>query len=67
MPVFKKKEKVMNGTVIIKIGKYESVPMTEVLFWNRVGWLQRAMLMAENFEFRLIYFHKLQEMMRNVP
>jgi hypothetical protein len=57
----------MNGTVIVKIGKYESLPMTDVLFWNRVGWLQRAMLMAEDFEFRLIYFHKLQDMMRNVP
>ena len=57
----------MNGTVIVKIGKYESLPMTEVLFWNRVGFLQRAMIMAEDFEFRLIYFHKLQVMMRSVP
>ena len=57
----------MQRTVVVKIRKYESLPMTEVLFWNRVGWLQRAMLLADDFEFRLIYFHKLQDMMRSVP
>ena len=57
----------MNGTVVVKVGKYESLPMTEMLFWNRVGWLQKAMLMAEDFEIRVIFFHKLQDMMRNVP
>jgi|TARA_X000001388_G_scaffold16176_1_gene9985 hypothetical protein len=57
----------MNGTVIVKMGEYESLPMTETLFWNRVGWLQRAMLTSEDFEFRVIWFHKLQDMMRSVP
>jgi hypothetical protein len=52
---------------IIKSGDYVSVPMTENLFWNRVGNLRNAMLTAESFEFRLLYFHKLQELMRFVP
>ena len=53
--------------IIFKSGDYVSVPMTENLFWNRVGLLRNAMLTAENFEFRLLYFHKLQELMRFVP
>ena len=54
-------------TIVFKSGNYVSVPMTENLFWNRVGNLRNAMLTAENFEFRLLYFHKLQELMRVVP
>ena len=57
--------KIMN--IIFKSGDYVSVPMTENLFWNRGGWLRHGMLTAENFEFRLLYFHKLQELMRFVP
>ena len=53
--------------IVFKSGNYVSVPMTENLFWNRVGWLRHAMLTAEDFEFRLLYFHKLQELMRFVP
>ena len=53
--------------IVFKSGDYVSVPMTENLFWNRVGNLRNAMLTAENFEFRLLYFHKLQELMRFVP
>ena len=53
--------------IVFKSGDYVSVPMTENLFWNRVGLLRNAMLTAENFEFRLLYFHKLQELMRFVP
>ena len=53
--------------IVFKSGDYVSVPMTENLFWNRVGYLRNAMLTAENFEFRLLYFHKLQELMRFVP
>ena len=53
--------------IVFKSGDYVSVPMTENLFWNRVGWLRHAMLTAEDFEFRLLYFHKLQELMRFVP
>ena len=52
--------------IVFKSGDYVSVPMTENLFWNRVGNLRNAMLTAEDFEFRLLYFHKLQELMRFV-
>jgi|TARA_R100001132_G_C3197193_1_gene46340 hypothetical protein len=53
--------------IIVKNRNYISLPMTEQLFWNRVGWLQQAMLMAEDFEFRVIYFHKLQDLMKMMP
>ena len=53
--------------IVFKSGDYVSVPMTESLFWNRVGNLRNAMLTAEDFEFRLLYFHKLQELMKFVP
>ena len=54
-------------SIVVKISNHIPLPMSEELFWNRVGWLQQAMLMAEDFEFRVIYFHKLQELMRKVP
>ena len=57
----------MKGTIVVKMRNYVSLPMTENLYWNRVGWLMNAMLMADDFEFRVIYFHKLQTLMRNVP
>ena len=57
----------MKGTIVVKMRNYVPLPMTEKLYWNRVGWLMNAMLMADEFEFRVIYFHKLQDMMRNVP
>ena len=49
------------------VTEYNPLPMTEQLFWNRVGWLQQAMIRAENFEFRLLWFNKLQELMRLQP
>ena len=55
------------SSIVYKSGSYVSVPMSENLFWNRVGWLRHAMLTAENFEFRLLYFHKLQDLMKFVP
>ena len=55
------------SNIVYKSGSYVSVPMSENLFWNRVGWLRHAMLTAENFEFRLLYFHKLQDLMKFVP
>ena len=60
-------EYVVNMNIVFKSGDYVSVPMTENLFWNRVSNLRNAMLTAEDFEFRLLYFHKLQELMRFVP
>jgi hypothetical protein len=41
--------------------------MTEELFWNRVSWLLRAMMTAEDFDFRLLWYNKLQELMRKQP
>ena len=55
------------SSIVYKSGSHVSVPMSENLFWNRVGWLRHAMLTAENFEFRLLYFHKLQDLMKFVP
>ena len=55
------------SSIVYKSGDHISVPMSENLFWNRVGWLRHAMLTAENFEFRLLYFHKLQDLMKFVP
>ena len=53
--------------VYAPVTAYTPLPMTEQLFWNRVGWLQQAMIRAENFEFRLLWFNKLQELMRLQP
>ena len=53
--------------VYSSVGKYTSLPMSEQLFWSRVGWLQQAMIRAENFEFRVLWFHKLQELMKLQP
>ena len=36
--------------------------MTDELFWNRVGWLRHAMIHAEHFEFRILWYWKLQEL-----
>jgi hypothetical protein len=46
---------------------YTPLPMTVELFWKRVSWLRRAMLEAGDFKFRLIFFHKLEELMKRVP
>ena len=53
--------------VYAPITEYTPLPMTEQMFWSRVGWLQQAMLRADNFEFRLLWFNKLQEMMKLQP
>ena len=46
---------------------YQPLPMTEELFLRRQQNLINAMLGAEDIEFRIIFFHKLQELMRRVP
>jgi len=51
----------------IKINNYVLAPMSEDRFWKRVGLLTHAMLTAEQFEFRVIYFHQLQDLMKKVP
>ena len=57
----------MSNIVVYKSDGYRSLPMTDVLYWNRVELLKRAMLTAENFEFRLMYYKKLQDLLQFVP
>ena len=59
-------EQIFDG-VYAPVTEYTTLPMTEQMFWSRVGWLQQAMIRADNFEFRLLWFHKLQELMRLQP
>ena len=53
--------------VYASVTEYTPLPMTEQMFWSGVGWLKQAMLRADNFEFRLLWFHKLQELMKLQP
>ena len=46
---------------------YVKLPMTPALFWRRVENLRRAMLMAEDLEFRLIYYYQMLELMKEAP
>ncbi len=46
---------------------YQPLPMTEELFLKRQQNLINAMLGAEDIEFRIIFFHKLQELMHLAP
>ena len=57
----------MSSIVVYKSGSYRSLPMTDVLYWNRVELLKKAMLTAENFEFRLMSYKKLQDLLQFVP
>ena len=41
--------------------------MTDSLFWRRVENLRRAMLTAQDFEFRLIYYNQMIELMKEAP
>ena len=59
-------EQIFDG-VYAPVTEYTPLPMTEQMFWSRVGWLQQAMIRADNFEFRLLWFHKLQELMKLQP
>ena len=46
---------------------YVKLPMTEELFWRSVENLKRAMLTAEDLEFRLIFYYKMLELMKDAP
>ena len=46
---------------------YVKLPMTDELFWRRVEYLKRAMLTAEDLEFRLIYYYQMLELMKEAP
>ena len=52
---------------VYPLTEYTPLPMTEQLFWNRVGWLQQSMIISDIFEFRLLCFNKLQELMKLQP
>jgi hypothetical protein len=47
--------------------EYTSLPMTDDLFWRRVENLRRAALTAENFEFRLMFYNQMLELMKEAP
>ena len=53
--------------VYAPLTEYTPLPMTEQMFWRRIGWLQQAMIRAENFEFRVLWFNKLQDLMKLQP
>ena len=47
--------------------EYTPLPMTDDLFWRRVENLRRAALLAENFEFRLLFYNQMLELMKQTP
>ena len=47
--------------------EYNMLPMTDELFRNRVSWVIQAMTRAEDFQFRVMWYNKLQELMRHTP
>jgi hypothetical protein len=55
--------------VIVRPDKYNYVklPMTDELFWRRVENLKRAMLTAEDLEFRLIFYYQMLQLMKDAP
>jgi hypothetical protein len=55
--------------IIIRPDRYNYVklPMTDELFWRRVENLKRAMLTAEDLEFRLIFYYQMLQLMKDAP
>ena len=55
--------------IIVRPDRYNYIklPMTDELFWRRVENLKRAMLTAEDLEFRLIFYYKMLELMKDAP
>jgi hypothetical protein len=47
--------------------EYTALPMTDELFWRRIENLRRAALTAESFEFRLLYYNQMMELMKRCP
>jgi len=47
--------------------KYVKLPMTDDLFWRRVENLKRAMIIAEDLEFRLIFYYQMLQLMKDAP
>ena len=46
---------------------YVKLPITDELFWRRVENLKRAMLTAEDLEFRLIFYYQMLQLMKDAP
>ena len=46
---------------------YVKLPMTDELFWRKVENLKRAMLTAEDLEFRLIFYYQMLQLMKDAP
>jgi len=57
----------MLGIIRPDLYEYRTLPMTEELFWRRVENLRRAALTAEDFEFRLLYYNQMVELMKKCP
>ena len=55
--------------IIVRPDRYNYVklPMTDALFWRRVENLKRAMLTAEDLEFRLIFYYQMLQLMKDAP
>jgi len=55
--------------VIIRPDLYEytTLLMTDELYWRRIENLRRAALTAEDFEFRLLYYNQMVELMKRCP
>ena len=47
--------------------EYTALPMTDELLWRRIENLRRAALTAEDFEFRLLYYNQMTELMKRCP
>ena len=55
--------------IIIRPDRYNYVklPTRDELFWRRVENLKRAMITADDLEFRLIYYYQMLELMKDAP
>jgi len=47
--------------------EYHALPMTDELLWRRIENLRRAGLTAESFDFRLLYYNQMMELMNRCP
>ena len=55
--------------IIVRPDRYNNIklPMTDELIWRRVENLKRAMLTAEDLEFRLIFYYQMLQLMKDAP
>ena len=67
MPLATRKGESMLVIVRPDLYEYHALPMTNDLFWRRVENLRRAALTADDFEFRLLYYNQMIELMKRSP